>query len=206
MTRKVLTSFYAETDDSILVNAKTILSSMTDNPNFVTPVPTLADVAVVLEEYVNALVKARQTQSTQDVEIKNIDKARLQNLLSKLAIYVNLTADGNLVKLESSGFQLNKEPHTHGILEAPHAISLSSIHAGQVEIKIDKVANASGYLVMYKEISEETWSSALLSKTSGTIKNLKSVARYEFKVAATSSASNAANEYNYSQIANIVVQ
>ena len=126
--------------------------------------------------------------------------------MSKLAIYVNLTADGNLVKLESSGFQLNKEPHTHGILEAPHAISLSSIHAGQVEIKIDKVANASGYLVMYKEISEETWSSALLSKTSGTIKNLKSVARYEFKVAATSSASNAANEYNYSQIANIVVQ
>ena len=206
MTRKVLTGFYGETDDSILVNAKTILSSMTDNPNFVTPAPALADIAVSLEKYENALIKARQTQSAQDVEIKKVDKTELQNLLSKLAIYVNLTADGDFVKLESSGFQLNKEPHTHGILEAPHAISLSSIHAGQVEIKIDKVANASGYLVMYKEIGEEIWNNVLLSKTAGTIKNLKSVAKYEFKAAATSSASNAANEYNYSQIANVVVQ
>ena len=117
-----------------------------------------------------------------------------------------MIADGDLIKLESSGFEISKEHHSHGVLEAPHAISLSSVHAGQVEVKIDKVENASGYLVLYKESGEETWHNELLSKTSGTIKNLKSAARYEFKAAATSSASSTLNEYNYSSIVSIVAQ
>ena len=206
MKRKVLTNFQLMTNDAILVNAKTILSSMTDNLNFETPLPPLTEVALVVQTYENALIKAKQTHSIQDVEAKKIAKLNLQNILSKLANYVNLAADGDIIKLESSGFTPNKTPHTHGVLEAPRAISLISVHASQVQIKIDKVENASGYLVMYREIGEEAWSSELLSKTTGTIKNLKSITKYEFKAAATSSTSSKLNEYNYSQIVSVLVQ
>ena len=206
MKRKVLTNFQLMADDAILVNAKTILSAMTDNLNFENPVPPLAEFAFAVKTYENALVKARQTQSIQDVEAKKIAKLNLQNILSKLANYVNLEADGDIIKLDSSGFTLNKTPHKHGILEAPRAISLISIHASQVQIKIGKVENASGYLVMYREIGENAWHSELLSKTTGTIKNLKSIAKYEFKAAATSSTSSKLNEYNYSQIVSVLVQ
>ena len=130
----------------------------------------------------------------------------MQNLLSKLANYVNLIADGDVVKLDSSGFELNKEHHAIGMLEAPQTITLNSVHEGQVEIKIGKVEGAFSYLVLYRVVGEENWHNELLRKTNGTIKNLRSVAKYEFKVAATSSTSSMLNEYNYSQIVTIVVQ
>lgn len=38
MKRKVLTNFQLMADDAILVNAKTILSAMSDNLNFETPI------------------------------------------------------------------------------------------------------------------------------------------------------------------------
>lgn len=206
MKRKVLTNFQLMANDAILVKAKTILSSMTGNINFETPLPPLTEVALVVQTYETALIKAKKTHSIQDIEAKKIAKLQLQSILSKLANYVNLAADGDIIKLESSGFTPNKMPHTHGILEAPRAISLISIHASQVEIKIDKVENASGYLVMYREIGEEAWSSELLSKRTGTIKKLKSIAKYEFKAAATSTASSNLNEYNYSQIVSVLAQ
>ena len=204
--RKVLIGFTTDSDDFILVEAKTVVSSMTNNSFFELPVPPMVEVALGVETYENALIKARQTKSIQDMEAKKVAKLNLQNLLSRLANYVNLIADGDVAKLESSGFQLNKPRQYIGILDAPHAITLSSVRTGQVDIKIDKVENASGYLVMFREIGEDIWHSELLSKTTGTIKNLKSVARYEFKTAATSSASSSLNEYNYSQIISVLVQ
>ena len=203
---KVHVSFLKDSDDFILVEAKTVVSSMTDNEYFGLPIPPMVEVALGVETYENALIKARQTKSTQDMEAKRVAKLNLQNLLSRLANYVNLIADGDVAKLESSGFQLNKPRQAIGILDAPHAITLSSVRTGQVDIKIDKVENASGYLVMYREMGEDIWHNELLSKTTGTIKNLKSVARYEFKTAATSSASSSLNEYNYSQIISVLVQ
>ena len=204
--RKVLVGFTTDSNDYVLVEAKTVVSSMTDNEYFGLPIPPMVEVALGVETYENALIKARQTKSTQDMEAKKVAKLNLQNLLSRLANYVNLIADGDVAKLESSGFQLNKPRQAIGILDAPHAITLSSVRTGQVDIKIDKVENASGYLVMYREMGEDIWHNELLSKTTGTIKNLKSVARYEFKTAATSSASSSLNEYNYSQIISVLVQ
>ena len=204
--RKVLVGFTTDSNDYVLVEAKTVVSSMTDNEYFGLPIPPMVEVALGVETYENALIKARQTKSIQDMEAKKVAKLNLQNLLSRLANYVNLIADGDVAKLESSGFQLNKPRQAIGILDAPHAITLSSVRTGQVDIKIDKVENASGYLVMYREMGEDIWHNELLSKTTGTIKNLRSVARYEFKTAATSSASSSLNEYNYSQIISVLVQ
>ena len=179
---------------------------MTNNPNFENPMPSLTELNALHSAYDSALIKVKQTKSLQDIEAKNMAKLSLQNALYTMSNYVNLMADGDIVKLESSGFELNKIAQKHGILDAPHAITLNSIYEGQVDIKIDKVANASGYLVSYKASGEDIWQNVLLSKTTGSVKDLKSVTKYQFKVAATSSAANELHEYNYTQITNIVVQ
>jgi hypothetical protein len=205
MKRKVLTTFQL-TEEMLLVQAKTVIYSMTNNPNFENPMPSTTELDALCLAYDNALIKAKQTKSFQDVEAKNISKSTLQNALTVMANYVNLMANGDVAKLESSGFELNKIAQKHGILDAPHAIHLSSNLEGQVDIRIDKVENAGGYLISYKASDEEIWQNILFSKTSGTVKDLKSVAKYEFKVAATSSAANKLHEYNYTQIASVVVQ
>lgn len=206
MKRKVLIDFSKTTDDTLLIDAKTVITSMTNNPNFENPTPSVAEISLICDAYDSALVTAKHTKSKQDVEAKNDAKMALQNALSKMATYVNMVADSDVVKLNSSGFELNKLPQKHGILPAPHAITLASLSPNHVELKIDKVENADGYLVLYRKTGEEVWQSELLSKISGTIKGLASVTKYEFKVAATSSASSELNEYNYTQIVTIVVQ
>ena len=74
MKRKVLTNFQLMANDAILVKAKTILSSMSGNINFKTPIPPLTEVALVVQTYETALIKAKKTHSIQDVEAKKIAK------------------------------------------------------------------------------------------------------------------------------------
>ncbi|NOQ31606.1 MAG: hypothetical protein GQ570_10840 [Helicobacteraceae bacterium] len=204
--RKALTSFKDVKDNSLTELAKEIILAMSNNDDFKNPTPSLKDVEKSEKEYENALIKAQSDGTSKEVEHKNVKKAELQKILSNLATFVNLHADGDLEKLKGSGFPLNKAPSAIGILPAPHSFELSDGDANSIKITIDTVAKANSYIVQYRKDGEQSWSSELFTKAAGAIKNLTSVTKYEFRVAATSSESSKNNEYNFTQVKTRVVQ
>ena len=52
--RKVLVGFTTDSNDYVLVEAKTVVSSMTNNSFFELPVPPMVEVALGVETYENA--------------------------------------------------------------------------------------------------------------------------------------------------------
>ena len=99
----------------------TILEWMTDNTNYPTPTPTLAVVTTAFGAYKVATAVAAQG-GKENTAIRNARRAELVSLLRQLASYVSATADGDMEKLISSGFPVQKPTRTRiGPLPAPYA-------------------------------------------------------------------------------------
>ena len=65
--------------------------------------------------YSDALVKFQDGRKV-DTANKNATRLTLENYLFALGNYVNLVADDDVVKLDSSGFAISKTPQPVGIL------------------------------------------------------------------------------------------
>src|SRR6478672_9660860 len=84
---RIITGFSRYRDTELDVKAKFIVDSMTDNTNFTTPLPKLADVASATTAYIEALSNAEAGGISQTA-IKNQTRQTLETLLEKLALYV----------------------------------------------------------------------------------------------------------------------
>ena len=89
----------------------TILEWMKSNPAFPAPTPTLAVVEAAFEDYKVTTAYAAQG-GTQNIAVRNARRAELVALLRPLASYVNGAANGNMEKLLSSGFPVQKPVRT----------------------------------------------------------------------------------------------
>ncbi|KAA9037982.1 hypothetical protein FW778_14530 [Ginsengibacter hankyongi] len=108
-TAKVLLDFSRYTDANFLQKSLYIITCMTGNPNFPTPVPPLTDVQAAYDTYGNALAAAAAL-GRQAVLDKNIAREALEGVLAQLGRYVMYVANGNESILGSSGFTLAKMP------------------------------------------------------------------------------------------------
>src|SRR5690606_17233102 len=97
--QQALGGFRKESDEAVLVKGRTVLLAMTDNPNFVTPEPTLEAVTETLDDYENRLSLAKRRGSPEDTAAKNDARKVAEQMLKRLAFYVTHTADGSLPKL-----------------------------------------------------------------------------------------------------------
>jgi hypothetical protein len=99
----------------------TILQWMTGNANYPTPSPTLTVVQTAFNAYKVATADASQG-GVENTAIRDARRAELVSLLRQLANYVGATANGDLEKLMSSGFPVQKSTRTPiGPLPAPQA-------------------------------------------------------------------------------------
>src|SRR5690242_13936318 len=107
--RRVVKSFKRLSDSNLLTFGQNVTASMAAAvASFPTPVPSLESINTELSKYEELL----QTSATRDkvqVQLKNISKFALLQMLSQLADYVNTTTSDSAV-LASSGFELNKLP------------------------------------------------------------------------------------------------
>ncbi|RZF62669.1 hypothetical protein [Sphingobacterium corticibacterium] len=101
---RVLGGFVHHKDNKLLVEADIILSSMSGNPTFPTPTPSLEEIENAYNEYATYLARANWTHGRIDRELKRESKVKLSQLLGQLAGYVNYVAKGELSILYSSGF------------------------------------------------------------------------------------------------------
>ena len=200
-TQKAIISFSKTKDHELADIGQAIANKMTNNPNYPTPTLSISDLQAAITAYSSALIQA-QDGSKADVVSKNASRTTLENDLSALGNYVNLIADGDALKLQSSGFPLTKLPEPIGILDAPILTVHYGENAGEMGVEISPIAKASGYIVLYAVVpapaDNNDWSSKSMSSSKSTLTHLKSGNKYVFKAAALSSEANKMNIYNFS--------
>ncbi len=199
--QKAIVSFTKVRDSEIANTAQNIVNKMTINPYFTDPQPPLITIQEYIAAYSSALVKAKDG-SKEDTANKNACRLTLETALFTLGNYVNLVAEHDVVKLESSGFPVSKLPEPIGILEAPTLTVHYGNNPGELIIEISVVPKASGYIVLYSTLpapaDNNEWYEIVFSGTRGTLTRLKSETKYVIKAAAISTEANKMGVYNFS--------
>lgn len=182
---KIVTGFTRLSDANFNTKAQFILGSMTGNPNFPSPLPDLALLAVARHEYETALLESL-TRDINKVAIKNAKRAALNSILKQLALYVELVANGDKPILTSSGYDLAKEGTDTLILGTVKNFTLANgINVGQIVSKLDGVANAASYLHSCTPDplhNDSVWVDKPSTLVAYTHDNLISGTKYWFKV------------------------
>lgn len=144
--QQALGGFKKDSDEVVLVKARTVLLAMTDNPNFTTPDPSLATLETAVADYEAKLALAKRPGSPEDTANKKESRKEVEGLLKRLAFYVTHTADGNLPKLLSSGFTISSVPQRNDVPAVVTGIKLSDgRQRGQVRLDFDKNPSAKIY-------------------------------------------------------------
>jgi hypothetical protein len=176
-----------------LQTGRQIIAAMTNNPNFATPHPPLADIAASLSTLDEAY-KAHQIAKADARTKANVaDDAEIQldRHLRKLAAYVESIADTDETIIASAGMQTKASRTTPSVLLAPEALSANAgDHEGEINLTWRKVDNAKSYIIQSSldPPTGESWSHAEAATVANkTIQNLTSGKKYWFRVAAIGS-------------------
>ena len=180
--------FYLLTPAEKVVRARSIIGSMTGNPYFPAPVPTLAD----LQTAVDALELAQQALpgGPDDTEIRNLRERELDVMMSNLQNYVEFTAQGDPEMVLSSGMELRDPRSPVGILPPTETvIARPGVASGSVKLKWKPVRKSSGYRVEATEDPSQGWPMVYnVEKASLKIFGLTPGTKYYFRVATLSHA------------------
>lgn len=145
---KTVNNFYRFSDGTLESKTHSIISSMTANANFPTPVPAIADVQAAATAFSAALVKAG-TGNRMDVADKNAKRDTLVGLLRTLSTYVNLVANGDRTQLLSSGFDISKDRQPSVISKPENLKVENGLSSGELLVTVKAVKGAYAYLHEY---------------------------------------------------------
>jgi hypothetical protein len=146
--KRSINSFTNLSDGNLESKTHSIIGNMTGNANFPTPTPSLAVVEAAAGNYSSALIKAL-TGNRADVADKNAKRAELENVLRSLCTYVNLTANGDVTKLLTSGFDISKDRQSI-VLTRPENLRVENGTAsGTLQISVKAVKGAHAYFHEY---------------------------------------------------------
>ncbi len=168
---KVLTNYDRLNDHELTTLAGGVVLALTGNPNFPAPVPALPNFTALLDDYRAKLEVANRKGSTLEISLKKEAKATLLIAMRKLAIHVNLTADGNAPMLYSSGFPLGAQPQSTQVpARVLRVIVSDGRQSGQMRLDFEAVKKARDYEYQAgtkPEGSEEiVWGAILSTSTS----------------------------------------
>jgi hypothetical protein len=170
-----------------------LVAAMTNNPNFGTPNPPLAEITAALSalddtykahQIAKADVRAKAS-AEDDAELK-VDRS-----LRQLAAYVESVAGTDETLIASAGMATKAARTSPSFLLAPQALSATAgDHEGEIDLTWKKVGNAKSYIVQSSldPPTGDSWSHAETVTTANkTIRSLTSGKRYWFRVAAVGS-------------------
>lgn len=114
-----------DNDAQLVTNTETILTALTGNASYTKPAPTLPAITTAKVDLVTAMADAAGGGVTL-TSIKNDKRAALVALLRQLASYVQVTCNGDITVLLSSGFSIQKpQRNPIGVLPAPAGLTIS---------------------------------------------------------------------------------
>jgi hypothetical protein len=176
-----------------LQTGRQIVAAMTNNPNFASPHPPLAEVTASLSTLDEAYKAQQIAKSDARTKAGVADDAEIQldRQLRKLAAYVESIADTDETIIASAGMQTKAARTTPSILPAPEALSTTAgNHEGEINLTWRKVDNARSYIIQSSPDppSADSWSHAETATVANkTMQNLTSGKKYWFRVAAIGS-------------------
>lgn len=133
--RHALTGYKKIRDIDILLEAHTVLRSMTGNDHFPNPEPSLDMLSEKTSEYSIRFAESSKTRSVIDVALKKESKEELGFILKRLGQYVNSIARGELTLLYSSGFEISQPSKSYFIPEKVIGLKIvDAILKGQVKL------------------------------------------------------------------------
>ncbi|HET7117026.1 MAG TPA: fibronectin type III domain-containing protein [Hanamia sp.] len=185
-TLKVNVSFTKLSDADFLNKAEHVLQSMTGNPAFPNPIPTLAEVQAAITKYSNDLVLA-QGLGKVNVANKNQSRLALEKLLAQLAMFVMFVANGDETILISSGYTLSKTPEPNHIDNPGNVILSNGITSGEMVSAVKGQRAVKSYLhQITAELPTDTtlWESTATSRSKFVFTNLQPGKQYWVRVAA----------------------
>ena len=172
--RRVIKTFKRLTDADLLAFGQNVTGKMAAAvATFPNPVPSLESINNELDNYA-ALLQSSATRDKVQVQLKNISKFNLNQMLSQLADYVNTTTTDSAL-LSSTGFELNKLPQPITITAPENPTLTDGGGGGRLLLKFKAVKGASSYVFQYTSdptLQENSWVSFPATTTSFTFTGL----------------------------------
>ncbi len=105
--KKPLINFKIYVVEVLITKARNIIAKMTANPDFATPDPALADIKALVDELEKLVILASDgSHSAHDAMLAK--RVELEKALRSLGLYVDKIAQGDLLIIENSGFEVSK--------------------------------------------------------------------------------------------------
>jgi hypothetical protein len=155
-TRSIVSLSLPKVVPALITYAEQIVKSMTNNPSFPTPSPTLASISQAIADLTSAeaaaLSRAKGTALTRDDK-----RAALVKLLELLKAYVQSVADANdetaATVIQSAGLAVRKTP-----VRKPRVFSAKEgATSGSVKIVTASAGARSSYEWQYSTDGGKTW-------------------------------------------------
>ena len=94
--------------DILITKTRNIIAKMTGNPDFPTPDPALADVKALVDDLEKLVILAADgSHPAHDSMIAK--RKELELILRSLGLYVDKIAQGDILIIDRSGFEINKD-------------------------------------------------------------------------------------------------
>jgi len=189
---KVLTDFSSGeyTDLELSNKASNISTEMTGNAKFPAPVKELDAMNVANAAFKASLDKI-ENGTKEDTAIKKVNRASLEKALRILALYVQVTSDGDEAIILSSGFDVNSKHEPIGKLPKPEGFGVKvDVAPGTVIVFCNVIPGASFYEIEYSEVTADgvrKWIKVTSTKRKLEIAGLISGKQYVFRMAGAGS-------------------
>jgi hypothetical protein len=173
-----------------VAKAKQVVTSLTDNPNFPNPSPSLAAMTAGINELEAAYrtTQAAKQSLKSSVSDQSAKEDRLDQLMSQSASYVESVAGNDEKLIHEAGMDTKAAASAPSQVSIPTGLEVTTGDKdGELDPSWDKVAGARSYVIQISldPPTATSWTHAGTStKSSTTITGLNSGTRYWFRVAA----------------------
>jgi hypothetical protein len=145
-TYRVLLAFTRLPDAALNVFGQTVVTMMTNNPGFTTPLVPLAEITAKQQAFQESL-EAMGNGGKQATAAKNVAREDLLGVLRPQAAYVQGVAGEDLAVLLSSGFETVNTNRTQIPLPKPVIESIDNPMSTKLGVKVVPVPTAAAYEV-----------------------------------------------------------
>ena len=176
-------------DKKLVTGTVKIQTAFTDNADFPTTTPSLADYSAMVGAFISQLGKAG-TRDVNAVAAKNARRKELIDATITLGTSVSLTANGDLEMLLSTAFPLRKQSQPVVLAKPSNFRCTNGINPGELDLKVDTMDGVVSFnftYTVYPPTDTSAWTTVTSSKSSCTITGLESGKKYWFRVAAIGS-------------------
>lgn len=176
MSAKLIVTFESCSLPVFLTKSERIVTSLTGNSHYPLPWPTAVPAPTALANAfanLQRLASAAASGDTAKIAARNLARDEVTVMLKKIALYLELVADGDRAILETTGYELAKAHGGHspgpGVLPAPENLRVErGPLSGVLLVQVHTLKGAGSYEVQIASADpkvETNWRLVTLSKT-----------------------------------------